>query len=57
MANNPIISPESLASKAFLITFIGAVLYFSTVYVFVIGGNDDLGQHDAPSDRVGDLHD
>jgi hypothetical protein len=57
MANNPIISPERLASKAFLITFVGAVLYFTTVFVFVIGGNNDLHQAEQTSDRVGDIHD
>ena len=56
MSNN-LISPDSLASKAFLITFIGAVLYFTTVFVFVIGGNGELGQAPQPSDRVGDIHD
>lgn len=57
MANNPLISPESLASKAFVITFVGAVLYFATVFVFVISGNDSLHQTEQASDRVGDLHD
>ena len=57
MANNPIISPERLASKAFFITFVGAVLYFATVFVFVIGGNNDLHTHEQDSDRVGDIHD
>jgi hypothetical protein len=57
MSNNPLINPDSLASKAFLITLIGAVLYFATVFVFVIGGNNDLGQPPRASDRVGDIHD
>lgn len=49
------ISPDSLAAKAFLITFVGAVLYFATVFVFVLNG--DLSEPVDTSDRVGDIHD
>ncbi len=53
--SNKLTSPDSLASKAFAITLIGAVVYFLTVYVFVLNG--DLSQPAEPSDRVGDFHD
>ena len=33
------ISPDSLASKTFLITVVGALLYIGVVFAFVIGGN------------------
>jgi hypothetical protein len=54
MANENV-QPDSLASKAFLITFIGAVLYFTTVFVFVING--DLGSAPQKSNLVEDIHD
>jgi hypothetical protein len=33
------ISPDVLASKTFLITVVGALLYIGVVFAFVIGGN------------------
>lgn len=36
------ITPDSLAKKAFLITMLGAILYITVVFVFVIGGNKDI---------------
>lgn len=36
------ITPDSLAKKTFLITFIGVILYSAVVFVFVIGGNKDI---------------
>jgi hypothetical protein len=33
------INPDLLAKKTFLITVIGAILYISAVFAFVIGGN------------------
>lgn len=33
------ISPDSLASKTFFISMIGALLYVAVVFAFVIGGN------------------
>jgi hypothetical protein len=33
------ITPDSLASKTFLITVVGAILYIGVVFAFVIGGN------------------
>lgn len=53
MAENE--SPEGLAKKWFLLTVVGAAIYFSVVFTFVISGNDKLleqpeapkaGQHD-----------
>lgn len=32
-------SPDSLAQKTFLITVVGALLYITVVFTFVIGGN------------------
>ena len=32
-------SPDKLAQKTFLITVVGALLYITVVFVFVIGGN------------------
>jgi hypothetical protein len=32
-------TPDSLAKKTFLITIVGAVLYITVVFAFVIGGN------------------
>jgi hypothetical protein len=32
-------NPDLLARKTFLITVVGAVLYISVVFAFVIGGN------------------
>jgi hypothetical protein len=32
-------SPDDLAEKTFFITVVGAVLYITVVFVFVIGGN------------------
>lgn len=37
-------SPEGLAKKWFLLTVVGAAIYFSVVFAFVIRGNDQLGQ-------------
>lgn len=36
------ITPDSLASKAFVVTMIGTALYIGVVFVFVIGGNKDI---------------
>jgi hypothetical protein len=33
------ITPDSLASKTFLLTVVGALLYIGVVFAFVIGGN------------------
>jgi hypothetical protein len=33
------INPDSLAAKTFLMTVVGAVLYITVVFAFVIGGN------------------
>lgn len=33
------ISPDSLATKTFAVTILGAILYIGVVLVFVIGGN------------------
>ena len=33
------VNPDLLAKKTFLITVIGAILYISAVFAFVIGGN------------------
>jgi hypothetical protein len=32
-------SPDKLAEKTFLITVVGALLYITVVFAFVIGGN------------------
>jgi hypothetical protein len=37
--SNPDISPDSLAKKTFLVTILGAILYISVVFAFIIGGN------------------
>ena len=41
MANKDI-TPDSLAKKAFIFTMLGALLYISVVFIFVIGGNKKL---------------
>ena len=33
------INPDLLAKKTFLMTVVGAILYISVVFAFVIGGN------------------
>jgi hypothetical protein len=33
------INPDSLAAKTFFMTVVGAVLYITVVFAFVIGGN------------------
>ena len=33
------VNPDLLARKTFLITVVGAILYISAVFAFVIGGN------------------
>jgi hypothetical protein len=38
MANKDI-TPDSLATKTFAVTILGALLYIAVVFVFVIGGN------------------
>lgn len=47
MAEND--SPEGLAKKWFLLTVVGATIYFSVVFAFVIRDNDKLlEQPEAP---------
>jgi hypothetical protein len=36
------ITPDSLAKKTFFVTVVGAILYITVVFVFVIGGNKDI---------------
>ncbi len=47
-------SPEGLAKKWFLLTVVGAVIYFSVVFTFVIRGNDKLAEqpHDTQDAKV-----
>lgn len=51
MAENE--SPEGLATKWFLLTAVGAFIYVSVVFAFVIHGNDDLleSAHDAKAEH------
>ncbi|MEY4578155.1 MAG: hypothetical protein RL701_2858 [Pseudomonadota bacterium] len=38
------VNPDALASKTFVITVIGALLYVTVVFSFVIGGNREIGE-------------
>lgn len=38
MANQNV-NPDALASKTFIVTVVGAILYIAVVFAFVIGGN------------------
>jgi hypothetical protein len=33
------VNPDALASKTFVVTIVGAILYITVVFVFVIAGN------------------
>jgi hypothetical protein len=54
MANKEI-NPDSLARQMFIVTMLGALLYITVVFTFIIGGNrreeaaaakQQAGQHD-----------
>jgi hypothetical protein len=36
---NPNVNPDALASKTFIVTVLGAILYISVVFAFVIARN------------------
>jgi hypothetical protein len=36
------VDPDALASKMFVATMLGAILYITVVFIFVISGNDKL---------------
>jgi len=34
------VDPDALASKTFIVTVLGAILYIAVVFIFVIAGNE-----------------
>lgn len=34
------VDPDALASKTFIVTILGAILYIAVVFIFVIAGNE-----------------
>jgi hypothetical protein len=48
------VNPDALASKTFVVTMLGAILYITVVFVFVIFGNrrDEEARQQQPTEEV-----
>lgn len=48
------VNPDALASKTFVVTMLGAILYITVVFVFVIFGNrrDEEARQQHPTEEV-----
>jgi hypothetical protein len=51
------VNPDALASKAFIVTMMGAILYITVVFVFVIFGNrrDEEARQQQPTEPAGSI--
>ena len=51
------IDPDALASKTFLVTILGAILYIAVVFIFVIANNDQTtGDPSSPEPHLPTAH-
>ena len=46
------VDPDALASKTFIVTMLGAVLYIAVVFIFVIAGNEKTTGEGASEDAA-----